>query len=359
MTRDNDGESAPERFDQSSHWISAQLEAGVFGIEDEYLTGVLKFGLVPDLLAAIYVATQWNEIQFSFLVASALFLFWANSAPYLIWYYDKRVMPRFFTKMSEIIVDRDRLGELATKYDERFADYRPLLTLLWGGGFLLGGWLGKALFMEQGMVGDGQIFLWTTLAYGAFVGGVFGESGFSATVTTIAAVREISELEFDIRPLHPDGLGGMSTIGYYAIRTTVLWSTASLLIPLAFQMIAFSSANYAMYLVTIAYIGTILFSFLYPTLKINRRGEELREEILRQIRAEYLALQEQISDTDGDAVASVSDRLELQRLRRQYDDYNTVRLYPMQIQIMVRLAGSLLLPLFFMFLEMYLPEILG
>jgi hypothetical protein len=52
----------------------------------------------------------------------------------------------------------------------------------------------------------------------------------------------------------------------------------------------------------------------------------------------------------------VNRRLEMQRLRNKYDDYATVRLYPMQTQILARLAGSVLLPLVFLLLEFYLPE---
>ncbi|MFB6140743.1 MAG: hypothetical protein ABEJ26_09955 [Halosimplex sp.] len=113
-----------------------------------------------------------------------------------------------------------------------------------------------------------------------------------------------------------------------------------------------------MALVTAAYIGTVLVTFLYPTILVNRRSEEIRSGTLADIRAEYLDLQTRIDEEeDDDEMRDVNRRLEMQRLRNKYDDYATVRLYPMQIQIFVRLASSVLLPLLFLLLEYYLPAI--
>mgnify|MGYP000521893668 CR=1 FL=1 len=359
MVRGSLDADARERYDHGTHWISAAVERGLpFGVDNRLVTAVVVFNLVPDLLAAVYVLTQWGEWSVQFLAAAALFTAWANLAPYLIWYYDQRVLPSFFHTVAEIVVETDRLDELAVRYNEYYEGFRPLFALLWGGGFLAAGYFGAGVFEAQGMTGDGRIFLWTTLAYGAYVGGVLGEAGFSGTVTTLLLVREVAGLEFDIQPLHPDGLGGLSTVGEFAIRTTLLWSSASLLIPLSFQLIAGTgSLNVVMAGVTAGYVATILATFLYPTLLINRRSEEIRSRRLESLRREYLALQEQVDRGDAEGMDDVNRRLEMQQLRSQYDDYATVRLYPLQVGIFVRLAGSVLLPLFFLLLEYYLPTI--
>jgi hypothetical protein len=351
-----DEERSSERYDRSSNWISEQLEAGLpFGIRDEFITGVVKFALVWDLLAAVYVVTQWRVATTSFLITGALFLMWVNIAPYLIWYYDKSVLPRFFAIADELVVDTNKLEQIADKYNRRFASFRPLFALFWGLGFLVAGIFAIPLFESHGMVGDGRVFLWTTLAFGAYVGAVLGEAGFSAVVTTVLCIREISTLEIDIKPMHPDGLGGLSAIGYFAIRTTVLWSSASLLSPLAFQMASASLFDEAILLVTATYIATILFSFIYPTIKINRQAQQAQERILSELQREYVELEHQLDSVDEEA--QLATRLDLQRLRNRYDDYANVQLYPMQMAILTRLIGSVLLPLFFLVLELYLPDL--
>ncbi|MDS0282898.1 hypothetical protein [Haloarcula onubensis] len=352
----SDDGRTPAQYDRSTHWISRQLEAGLpFGVGGEFLTGVVKFALVWDLLAAAYVLTQWRAASTSFLVAGALFLAWVNVAPALIWYYDKSVLPRFFAIAYQLVVDADELERIAETYNRRFATVRPLFALFWGLGFLVAGVFAIPLFETQGMVGDGRVFLWTTLAFGAYVGAVLGEAGFSAVVTTVLCIREISTVEIDIKPLHPDGLGGLGAIGYFAIRTTVLWSTASLLSPLAFQMASASLFDEAILLVTATYIGTILFSFVYPTLKINRQAKESQERILAELRDAYVELERELETADDDR-ERLGHRLDLQRLRNRYDDYATVQLYPMQTAILTRLIGSVLLPLGFLVLELYLPN---
>lgn len=353
----SDEEHSPERYDRSSNWISEQLEAGLpFGIQGEFITGVVKYAFVWNLLAVAYVVTQWHMASTSFLIAGALFLTWVNIAPFLIWYYDKSVLPRFFAIADELVVDTNKLEEIADKYNRRFASFRPLFALFWGLGFLVAGIFAIPLFESHGMVGDGRVFLWTTLAFGAYVGAVLGEAGFSAVVTTILCIREISTLEIDIRPMHPDGLGGLSAIGYFAIRTTVLWSSASLLSPLAFQMASASLFDEMILLVTATYIGTILFSFVYPTIKINRQAQQSQERILSELQREYVKLEHQLDSADDEA--QLATRLDLQRLRNRYNDYANVQLYPMETAILTRLIGSVLLPLFFMMLELYLPNIL-
>lgn len=350
----------PNRFDHASHWITRQIDAGIPGVSSNpLLTGVVKFAAMPDLLAGAYVLTRGQHITLPFLGASALFLLWVNIAPYLIWYYDSEVVPQFYTKISEIVVDTEQLDTMAEKYNDYFASFNPVFALLWGGGFLVGGVFSTALFESQGMTGGGRIFLWTTYAYGAYVGAVLGEAGFSAVVTTIRSIREVATLEFDIQPLHPDGLGGLSTVGYYAIRTTILWSTASLLIPMAFRMMSVGGLNWVMSLVTAAYIGTILFSFVYPTMKMNRRSEEIRESILEDIRQEYNARRAAIKSETSEDLPEIKQRLELQQLRSTYEDYKSVRLYPMQTQILARLAGSVILPLIFLVIEQYFPKLIG
>jgi hypothetical protein len=348
----------PNRFDHGTHWISSSINRGFYFIENRLVTGAIKFGLVPDILATIYVITQWEEISFTFLVASAFTLLWVNIAPYLIWYYDEKVMPRFFIKISEIVSDTGELEDISVRYNRYYESYDYISGALWAGGFIFALYFGTSFLQSQGMSGDGEIFLWTTYLYGLYVGAVLGEAGFSGTITTLLLVREVSELQFDIQPLHPDGLGGMSTVGYYAIRTTVLWSTASLLIPLSFQLISESSLNYVMITVVTVYIGTILFSFVYPTWKINRVGEERREQILDGIRTEYRRLEQKVSTEETTQMSNLSTQLEMERLHRQYEDYNNVRLYPMEIRILTRLVGSLILPLIFMLVELYLPQLL-
>lgn len=144
----------------------------------------------------------------------------------------------------------------------------------------------------------------------------------------------------------PGPTWGLSNVGYYSIRTTLLFSTASLFLPLAFRFSSTSSRGVWIYLLVTIYILTIIASFVYPTFKINRAAAALRDEILEDIRTEYTSLQQQTLSVD-EGVENINRRLEMQRLRSKYDDYREVSLYPLQIDILLQLAGSIILPLLF------------
>lgn len=338
-----------------SYWVSEQVERGLFGVEHPFIVSVLKFGLVWDVLAGAYVALQWTALDPGYLFASAIGLLWVNVAPFLIWYYDQRVLPAFFEKVSEIIPDEAEVDRLAEKYTAMFASPNPLLTGFWTLAAVAIIYTSTDALQAQGMTGAGAPFLWTTYAYALFVGLVLSH-GFMGPVLTVRLIDEVAALDLEIDPLHPDNLGGLSTVGYCAIRTTLLFSTGSLFLPILFRFSAAGGSPLVIFGFTAIYVATILATFVYPTLRVNRRAQTLREEALDELREQYYTTEQEMAAPDSDDLAELNRRLELQRIQRKYDAYNAVSLYPLQVSIIVRLVGSVVLPLVFMFIEFYLPK---
>lgn len=344
-------------FDYDTHWVSRRVAAGVAGIDSPLLTSVLKFSLPWDVLALAYTAFRWETLDPSFLLASALALLWVNAAPFLIWYYDKRVLPAFFDHLGEILPDEDVRHDLAERYSDFFASHRLSVSVLWAGIAVAIVFVSEPVLRSQGMVGPGAVFLWTTYAYALYVGAVLGH-GFVGTVTTVLLVREVAAHDIEIDPLHPDGLGGLSTVGYCAIRTTLLSSTASLLLPLLFYFVAEGGSSAVIYGFTATYIAITLVSFVYPTVLVNHRAGEYRDEVLEDLRRRYRELEAEMAAAEEGELAELNRRLELQRVQQNYDNYESVSLYPLQVSILVRLAGSIVLPVLFMLVELYLPNLL-
>jgi hypothetical protein len=146
---------------------------------------------------------------------------------------------------------------------------------------------------------------------------------------------------------------------------TVITSLGSLALPLSFQI-----ANHVAY-EEVVYIGVALFvllvalNFVYPTYKVNRRAQELREEMLDVHRERIRKLENRLAlratengaDLPDDDLARTDDELlelEIRRARREFDDYQNVQLYPLSIGIVTRLASSILLPVFFILFELFI-----
>lgn len=344
-----------ETFNHDSYWVSEQINEGVFGISHPVLVSVVKFSMPWNVLAICATIVLWDSLTFSFLYASALGLLWVNLSPYLIWYYDERVLPGFFTHLSEIITDSEKRDELAEKYTGLFSRHRVSVSVFWAIALTTIVYASEPALTAQGMVGTDSVFLWTTYAYATYIGAVLGH-GFVGPLTTILLVREITDYDLEIDPLHPDNLGGLSTVGYVSIRTTLLFSSGSLFLPLLFYFSSSGGASTVIFGITAIYILTIFVSFVYPTWIVNRRAQEYRDSVLEELRQQYREIERDIRGYDHDEISELNKRLDLQRVQQNYENYNSVSLYPLQLSIITRLAGSVLLPILFIVLEIYLPS---
>lgn len=345
------------KFDYNTHWVSRHVEDGLLGIERPIIASILKFTLVWDIIALIFTFLHWESMSLSFVYASALGLFWVNIAPFLIWYYDERVLPGFFDDLFEIISDLEERQYLAKKYNNFFAQHRASVSLLWGGAAIVIVFVSESALRAQGMSGSGEIFLWITYAYAGYVGGVLGH-GFIGPITTILLIREVTQYKLEIDPLHPDGLGGLSTVGYVSVRTTLLYSSGSLFLPLLFYFSSAGGMSSVIFVIAGIYVLSILISFIYPTAIVNRRAQQYRDSILEDLRQQYIEIEENMDVPQVDDVTELNRRLELQRLQKKYENYDSVNLYPFQLSVLTRLAGSIILPILFMLIEIYLPDII-
>lgn len=346
-----------EQFDHNSHWVSKHVESGLFGIENPLLVSILKFSLPWNILSISYTIVFWDSISGSFLYASILALTWVNIAPYLIWFYDERVLPGFFGHLGELISDADTRNEMSEKYNDFFAQHRISVATFWTIATVSIIYASEPALQSQGMVGAGSVFLWTTYAYAIYVGAILSH-GFVGPVTTILLIREITEYELEIDPLHPDNLGGLSNVGYVSIRTTLLFSSASLILPLLFYFSSSGGISEVIFVFASIYVFTIFVSFIYPTTIVNRRAQEYRDNVLEDLREEYNRIENATNNPNNDELSELNKRLELERVQRNYDNYNSVSLYPLQLNMITQLIGSVILPILFMFVEFYLPNLI-
>lgn len=346
-----------DEFDYDTHWISQQLNSSFLAINHPVAVGVIKFGLVWDVLAIVYTILYWDFISFSFLYGSVLGLLWVNFAPSLIWYYDEHILPKFFSHLSELIPDKKERHRLSEKYNRFFARQRISVSIFVGFFTTAVIVVSIPILRAQGMKGSGSLFLWTSHMYAAYVGGILGH-GITGPITTILLTREIAGYEIQIDPLHPDNLGGLSNVGYISIRTTLLFSSFSLFLPLLFYLSSQSRFSTVIFAAVGIFVSVLLMSFIYPTIIVNRRAQEYRDSILEDLRQEHLEIERALQNSQDEGISELNKRLKLQRVQREYDKYNSLSLYPLQLNILTQLAGSVILPIFFMIVELYLPNLL-
>lgn len=350
-------------YNETSLWVSRIVDRTRRYAGRPSVAAFLTMGWIP--IACSVVALDPSEASTAFLVGQALACLMVVPAPFDVWYYDERLLPQFFDDIELITAteSHDTLRRLATRYDRYYSRYWWVSTLIWVGLVLTVFVVGQGYFRSQGIT--------TLVERGAYLGFfcywlLFAGLRSHGAVITVFVIHAFAEgVELDVDPLHPDGLGGLSTVGTFAIRMTVITSLGSLALPLSFQI-----ANHIAY-AEVVYVGVALFvllvalNFVYPTYKVNRRAQELREEMLDAHRERIRKLESRLAllakegeaDLPDDELAETNDELlelEIRRARREFEDYQSVQLYPLSIGIITRLASSILLPVLFILFELFI-----
>ena len=341
-------------------WVSKVIESPklAVGTKGALFASVLKFGLVPDIFISLFFHFKGAFFGIDYLFALLLATIWLNIGPFLIWYYDERLLPSFFQKVKTIISDPERLSTIARKYDHFFAKRYWLVSIPWTV-LLIYIYLNFIQMTNSPVFGFPDPLFWLSLiivTWGGWISGI----GFIGVLTTMLALREISKEQIKVEPLHIDKLGGLGTVGYYAVGTTLLFSSGSLFLPFGAEATILSKgqANILILAGFSIYSLFVLLSFLYPTAIINSKAKKERDQILEGLRKRIKETRQTIEKncTGIDRMVCFS---ELEALRNEYADYREVRLYPFEINIIVKLISSILLPIGLAVIQLYLPSILN
>lgn len=339
-------------------WMSQAVERGRTYIDSPLLAGLFTIGWIPAALTL--VAVDVDEASSLFLVGQFLACVAVVIAPYDVWYYDERLLPQFFEDIDEVTTgDEARtVDELADRYDAFYSRYWWLTTVPWLVLVVLVFVNGLEYFAAQGITTPiEQAAYFGFFLYWLLIAGLRSH----AVITTLLVIRSFANrIDLDIDPLHPDGLGGLSTVGNLAIQTTVIISSGSFALPLAFELAAHLRYEEVIYVGVGLFVLLVAFNFVYPTYRVNRRAQSVRERKLEDRRKRIRELEDRVSVPGEDDTVTPRNhdliQMEIQRARRDYEDYQNVTLYPLSIGIIVRLVSSVLLPILFIVFDVLISR---
>jgi hypothetical protein len=300
----------------------------------------------------VFLALVGFDVRRVFLGSQLLAATLGALGPALIWRYDTVVFPTFVERATEVTPhdDNRELRAIATRYGAFFTDVGAT-TVVWTALVLVAVLTNDGYFRSFGITGYADPAYLVYVLFAVWTAAITAV-GIQMAATTALCIREIGELDFSIDPLHPDGLGGLSTIGYFAIRTTTMLSVGALALPLAFDVVRVGGGSGVIYGLVAIYIGLIVGSFAFPTIYINRRANEIKQAQLNDTRERIHDLSDRLMAAD-DPEEIETLQMKLEELRTAYGTYDSVSLYPMSLSIASRLASSVLLPLFFLLFETY------
>ena len=350
----------PQDAESVTHlWLTRWFER--LRIQYGTIGATVVFGSFPAGIVLTYAVARWSYMNPTYLYSLLAILVVTSVAPYLIWYYDSHLFPEFRTKVDPLIQADGVVAAIGKRYHTLLAKRWWIAAVLASLPIPVLLHVGDPFLTQRGLFGGSDLLFWIVGGLLLWIGVIVG-IGFLLVAITFLAIRDVAAEPLEIDPMHPDGLGGMSAIGQYAIRTTTLFSLGALLIPVQLQYAATvgEAATTLIYIMGSAYGLFIAGSFLYPTIKINRKAEAIRAEILDDLRQQYYTLKDRADEpTIGVSVDATDQATEqkLNRLQEEYREYRNVRLYPLQLPILIRLFTSVILPILLIGIEYAIQSI--
>jgi hypothetical protein len=316
-----------------------------------FLAGILTLGWVPIVTTTVILWANRGQTSSSFQIGLILAAMLVVPGAWHVWYYNERLIPTFHDKITDTVLSEQRpdVEKVIERYDDWFANRYWAVAIPWMLLVVLVFFVAQPYLAAQGI--DGPFAADYVACFVFFVyWGFFAGMGFHGGITTVLCIRSIAkQIDFDIDPYHPDGQGGLSAVGYYAVRTTFQNSTGSLGIPLSIEIASSIGSSEPVYFGIGLYVLLLAVSFLYPTHVVNREAQLVRNEHLEARREQIHELRQQTEYTEvregPESTDDVRLWLAIEQARQEFHDYQDMNLYPVSYPIMSRLVSSLVLPL--------------
>lgn len=319
------------------------------GIKSHLLASIIIFGLPIDVLLSIFLTVRKDYIPPDFFLAYVLCILWLNLGPYFIWYYENQTMKRFFKELNGLISNKE-IQKTYRKYAENFSKRFWIPIIPWM--FFLFAIYGENFALDvAGTFGYNDLWTWLLSIPILWIPIIAG-MGTWGVVTTITAIDEITKKKLILDSLHVDRRGGLGCIGNYAINTTILISSGSLFLPMAFQLASqLNSAKSNIYILVLFFIIILLFSFFYPILITQSGAKKQRSKQLEKLRGHYneILKSQKLPHTDTDQRLVL--HLDASRVRTEYLDLLSINLLPFDVSIINKLASSILFPIIITFVQ--------
>jgi hypothetical protein len=271
---------------------------------------------------------------------------WVAIGPYLIYLYDERLLPSFFQKIKDLFEDKKFIEDLDRKYNTVFSKGFYKFGIFWCA-------LGIFIFFINGRFFEFYQIKFLSVPFflimvDFLIVGLITSIGFWGVLTTIRAIYEVSKAMKDINPFHGDTFGGLRVFSNFAIGTTLLFSSGALFIPMIIDF-ASRAHNYVsvIYFLFILFIFSILLSYFIPIYMIFNKAKQMKEKALEKLGREYKLLLEKDEQ-------NLYAQVRILNLRNLYLDYKNLKLYPVEIDKILKLISTILIALIIAGFKLYL-----
>jgi hypothetical protein len=189
------------------------------------------------------------------------------------------------------------------------------------------------------------IKLWYIISY--FILFLISSIGFYGVFAMVAMIKNICRADIIFNPFHPDKFGGISDFGNFVVKIAFYFSSGSLLLPLAFDIVShfrLSSEflSYSIYALTISFILVMLFSFIIPIIEIKQLIDPKKNKLILNSRSKLDRMISDLANKSEFDSKGLSDLAVYYML--VYSKLTETKNYPYDIKVLLELSSSLIIP---------------
>ncbi len=193
----------------------------------------------------------------------------------------------------------------------------------------------------------GLRLVWVVLSFGTLF--LISGAGFWGVGAMVRLVRDVSNIGIAYRPYHPDRFGGMASVGTFAVRGALYFSSGALVLPLAFDAIAIAensgrpALSILAYIVTITFVLFVICAFALPIFDIKRFADAERARVTADGRAKLDSLIDEYCREPAHN-EQLAHRIQF-CYQMEYGELSHLREYPYDLRVIVELLVAAAVPL--------------
>jgi len=320
------------------------------------ITCFLIFGLPVYFIISIYLLLRSNNINANqneiFFLYTAISWVWIGAIS--IWYYDKKLVVNFISNIQPLLKNKESCNFVP----DSIKKYRKMIMVPWVTVVIVA-YLLSMDYMVNRLAFSGFLdlfhflFMLVIVIMAALTG-----IGFCGVINTFVLIYKVyKHCDLVVDPYNIDELGGLSIFGHLTIRTTMLFSTGALCVPIL--IIISRALNPAFSIGIYSLIGIfslfILLSFIAPNYLVYKKAKIEKDEGLVMLNDKLRFLSQQIlyKDTDTRVLLLYND------LRNYYQDLKNTSLFPFNTKIFISLISSVIFPAVMIFVEKTISKFAG
>lgn len=299
--------------------------------------GVISLGGL-NALAYLMGSPLWSDWRLQ------LALLWLPLSPFFIRMSENK-FENLWGGISSIVEDKKKLSEIKKSELNRFYSSKNLLI-----GIPLGAIVSLIIFSHYSGALPLPVLIYNSFLF--FLILVFAGIGFWAIGTLIHTVLQITDLPMELQALKIERFGGLSVVGDVILKGTILFSTGSLLFPLALEILIGSGGSPVLRLFSFCIVGgytfLIILSFIIPVLALKNCAREAKKRLVKEAANNF---QSKLNKYKKDQHLDHEESSELLLLLNMFQEARGIKEYPYDLKTIFSFLASALFPTVMIFID--------